>query len=170
MTTIYTGHAKLVAKVQQAWKFIPAVVANDEQILIMNNHKCYGATTSVSLHVGMPPGSVAFATVWWCPTTEMTYARNMVQSSAMVSDKVVTLQITIPACDDMTHAADAQHGVLCLGFRAVATDSKTVPPVSVAIEATLTSCVGRVPLPGAYHMVIGKGLNVEEGALARWEV
>lgn len=100
----------------------------------------------------------------------MTYARNMVQSSAMVSDKVVTLQITIPACDDMTHAADAQHGVLCLGFRAVATgDSKTIPPVSIAIEATLTSCVGRVPMPGAYHMVIGKGLTVEEGGLTRWE-
>lgn len=169
MTTVYTGFAPLTHKSQVCWKYSPAIVANDEQLIIMNNHKCYSATTDVTVHMGMPPGSVAYATVWWCPSRSMSYSRNMVQSSAMISDKVVSISISIPACDDVTHTSDAQHGAICLGFRAVATESKTPPSVSVSIVASLTSCVGRAPMPGMYRMTESAGLCAAQMDIKNWE-
>jgi len=169
MKTVYAGTVALKAKEQTFWEYVPSVLATDEQLIVINNHKCFAAASRVNVMIGFPAGAaVAYATVWWCPTSVRAYNGSMVQASAMVGDKPIVLSLDIPVTDDTSHGAADEHGVLCLGFRAVSTEQKTPVQVSVAVEAGLVTCVGRLPYPGCSQLTDSKSLAAVLDVLTRW--
>jgi len=169
MKTVYAGTVALKLKEQVFWDLNPSVLATDEQLIVINNHKRFAATSKVSVLLGFPAGAaVAYATVWWCPNPVRAYSACMIQSSEMVGDKPVTLTLDIPVTDDTCHGADDSHGVLCLGFRGVSTEQKTPVQVSVAVQAGLVTCVGRLPYPGSSQLTDTKFLGVALDTLVRW--
>merc|ERR1712070_1331283 len=141
----------------------------DEQIITVQNHMYFSASSKVTIKLAMPPGNVAYVTFWWVPRDVRAYDVNMIQKSIMITESIASITLDIPATDAQNFGSSEVHGQLGLGFRAISTtDKKDVPNVSFAIEAELTSCEGRVSYPGCHTFDRKHALDCAKDTLVNW--